>query len=47
MTEQRIQCEQCGKSLKVPSGSAGKKARCSTCNHIIVIPEGDAIPTNR
>ncbi|MDC0273649.1 zinc-ribbon domain-containing protein [Planctomycetaceae bacterium] len=42
MTEQRIQCERCGKSLKVPSGSAGKKAKCSTCSHTMVIAE--AIP---
>jgi len=29
----------CGKKLSAPDGTAGKKARCPTCGHVMQVPE--------
>ena len=40
-----IKCSNCGETLKAPDELAGKKARCSGCQKILVIPKQvDDIP---
>ncbi len=33
-------CGTCGKTLRVPDESAGKKARCSNCQTVVAVPGG-------
>jgi len=34
----RFVCEKCGKNLRAPDGSEGKKVRCPTCDNLQTIP---------
>jgi hypothetical protein len=40
----RIQCESCGKKIKVPPTAAGKKVRCPGCQGVIGIPAAEEPP---
>jgi phage FluMu protein Com len=33
-----FKCSQCGKLLRVPDGSAGKKAKCPSCEAVVEVP---------
>jgi phage FluMu protein Com len=41
-----FQCAQCSKVLRVPDGSAGKKAKCPSCAAIVEVPAATAQPTD-
>lgn len=33
----------CGKTLRVPDASAGKKAKCPVCGAVVAVPEPDPV----
>ena len=38
----RFQCEQCGKQLRCPDETAGKRTKCPQCGTRITVPQADA-----
>lgn len=39
----KIQCPGCAKSLEVPDGAIGRRARCAYCNHKFIIADPKAM----